>query len=333
MAKDNSVQCGSVCSSLQWPAIIAGMNLSDRSPHWPASSAIRSTLLPALALIVAATAWGSVWYPYRLLDQAGIAGGLASILTYGISFPLLLWLYRRSMRRWWGLWRSLLILGLVTGWTNLTYVLAVLDGEILRVMLLFYLAPVWTLILAWVMLGEVPDRRGYAVFALAVGGAWVMLDVGHGPPLPTSMGEWFGLGSGMGFALANVLSRRLAEVPEGVRSVWIFAGVLAVSLPVALWELGHTVPTDVVLALGRFESWGWIALIGVVLLTGTHAVQYGLARLPPSQGIVILLFELIVVAITGVMWAAEVIETREWIGGAMILAATLFTARGGHAHD
>jgi drug/metabolite transporter (DMT)-like permease len=286
-----------------------------------------SRLLPVLAILIAATAWGSVWYPYRLLNEAGIGGGLASILTYLPGLLVLWWLNARRSVAWWPLWRGLLFLALATGWTNLSYVLAVLHGEILRVMLLFYLAPVWTLLLAWWMLGERPDRRGYVVFVLALAGAWVMLDVGHGLPLPTNAGEWFGLGSGIGFALANILSRQLAVVPEGVRSLWIFVGVLVVSAPIALYELG--LPTAAASVAAIPDEWAWIGVIAVTLFLATHAVQFGLARISPNRVIVILLFELIVVAVTGVWWANEVISMNEWIGGVMILAATGVTAIGG----
>jgi len=283
-------------------------------------------LLPVFAILVAATAWGAVWYPYRVLNAGGLGGGLASILTYLPGLLLLWWLNGRRSGEWRHLWRGLLFLALATGWTNLSYVLAVLNGEILRVMLLFYLAPVWTLLLAWGWLGEVPDRRGYAVLFLALAGAWVMLDVGHGPPLPMNTGEWLGLASGMGFAVANILSRKLAVVPEGVRSLWIFVGVLTVSAPIALYEL--SLPTAAASLAAIPDLWAWIGLIAVTLFVATHAVQFGLARISPNRVIVILLFELIVVAVTGVWWADEVIELREWIGGAMILAATLVTASG-----
>lgn len=290
------------------------------------------SLLPVFALLIAAMAWGSVWYPYRLLNEVGIGGGLASILTYGLCLPFLWWLYGAQGQTYRRFWKGLLFLALATGWTNLSYVLAVLNGEILRVMLLFYLAPVWTLLLSWWMLGEAPDRRGYAVFVLALTGAWVMLDVGKGLPLPTHLGEWLGLGSGMGFALANVLTRQLAPVPVGVRSLWIFAGVSLVSLPAFAYEVTLPGAGAWFVALTDWNAWLWILLIAVVLFLATHAVQYGLAHIPPNRGIVILLFELIVVAVTGVWWADEAIEMNEWIGGVMILAATLVTA-GGKDHD
>ncbi|TSA20650.1 MAG: EamA/RhaT family transporter, partial [Betaproteobacteria bacterium] len=113
---------------------------------------------------------------------------------------------------------------------------------------------------------------------------------------------------------------------EGVRSLWIFVGVLTVSAPIALYEL--SLPTAAASLAAIPDLWAWIGLIAVTLFVATHAVQFGLARISPNRVIVILLFELIVVAVTGVWWADEVIELREWIGGAMILAATLVTASG-----
>ena len=39
-------------------------------------------------------------------------------------------------------------IGLSAGWTNLAYVLSVIDGKMARVLLLFYFAPLWTMMLA-----------------------------------------------------------------------------------------------------------------------------------------------------------------------------------------
>src|SRR5689334_23170116 len=64
-----------------------------------------------------------------------------------------------------------LLMGLSIGWSNLAYVLAILEGEVMRVLLLFYLAPLWTVPLARIVLGERLDRRGFIVMALAFAGA------------------------------------------------------------------------------------------------------------------------------------------------------------------
>lgn len=284
--------------------------------------------LAPLGLLTAATVWGIIWYPYRLLEQAGISGSLASLITYLIALvPVLIFcgrdfLRQREDRGW------LILVALVTGWTNLAYVLAVIHGEIMRVMLLFYLAPLWTVVFARFLLHERVNHFGYLVMGLSLAGAYVMLARNGGLPLPTNFAEWMGLSAGLAFAMANVLSRKLREVATGVRSLWVFFGVVAI----AAFPVGYEGGADV--AMAGLDTVHWLILIGIGLLLvfATFAVQYGLALTPANQAIVILLSELVVAAIASRILAGEVMDEREWIGGALIVAASLFSGRM-HKHD
>jgi drug/metabolite transporter (DMT)-like permease len=49
--------------------------------------------------------------------------------------------------------------------------------------------------------------------------------------------------------------------------------------------------------------------------------------------VVILLFELVVAAISSQWLAGEMMGPREWVGGAMIVAATLFSMKLEHKHE
>jgi hypothetical protein len=51
--------------------------------------------MPALALLAGASLWGVVWYPFRVLAQAGIDGLWSTFFTYGLSLALGLVLFRR----------------------------------------------------------------------------------------------------------------------------------------------------------------------------------------------------------------------------------------------
>jgi drug/metabolite transporter (DMT)-like permease len=279
--------------------------------------------LAPLALLVAATTWGLVWYPYRLLQEAGLTGSVASVLTYLVALPPLLILAMRQ-RLAEAQERGLLIaLALVVGWTNLAYVLAVIHGEVVRVMLLFYLAPLWTVPFARFLLHEHAGRNAWLVIALALAGAWVMLVGEGGVPLPHNAAEWLGLSAGMGFALSNVLTRRLKATPIVLRSLWVFAGVVTVSTLYATFE-GATPQAIRVLDV---SGWWLVGLIALALLLATFTVQYGLANTPANQAVVILLAELVVAALSSRWLAGEVMDSNEWIGGAMIIAASLISAR------
>jgi drug/metabolite transporter (DMT)-like permease len=282
---------------------------------------LSTSLLAPLSLVLAASVWGLVWYPYRVLEEAGLSGSVASLLTYLSGLPLLWFLASRSRvsdRSERGL---LLAMALTAGWTNLAYVLAVIHGEVMRVLLLFYLAPLWTVFFARFFLGEKAGRAAYLVIGLSVAGAYVMLSSAGGWPLPTNQAEWLGLSAGVGFALSNVLTRKISAAPIALRSLWVFAGVAGLSALNALYE-GNS--PAVVLSLD-IRAWLIVAGIVLALLLATFTVQYGLAHTPANRAIVILLSELVVAAVASRYLAGEAMDAREWIGGAMIVAATLFS--------
>jgi drug/metabolite transporter (DMT)-like permease len=56
-------------------------------------------------------------------------------------------------------------------------------------------------------------------------------------------------------------------------------------------------------------------------------VQYGLNYVPANRAIVIMLFELVVAAVAAYLLTDEILSIREWIGGAMIISASLFSAK------
>jgi drug/metabolite transporter (DMT)-like permease len=284
---------------------------------------LSSSILAPLSLIIAATVWGLVWYPYRLLEEAGISGSVASMLTYLVGLPFLLLLvdrhhlFARSER---GL---LLALAFTAGWTNLAYVLAVIHGEVMRVLLLFYLAPLWTVLFARLLLAERAGRMAFAVIGLSLAGAYVMLSKSGGLPLPTNAAEWLGLSAGVGFALTNVLTRKISSAPIALRSLAVFGGVVLLS---GLYALHEGSSLRILFALD-FQGWWMVVGIALVLLLAIFTVQYGLAHTPANRAIVILLSELVVAAIASRYLADEMMDPHEWIGGAMIVAATLFSGQ------
>jgi len=284
---------------------------------------LSSSILAPLSLIIAAPVWGLVWYPYRLLEEAGISGSVASLLTYLVGLPVLLLLvdrrhlFERSERV------LLLALALTAGWTNLAYVLAVIHGEVMRVLLLFYLAPLWTVFFAHLLLAEKAGRMAYAVIGLSFAGAYVMLSKSGGLPLPTNAAEWLGLSAGIGFALTNVLARKISSAPIALRSLAVFAGVVVLS---TLYALHEGSSPQIVFTLD-VQGWWLIVCIALALLLATFTAQYGLARTPANRAIVILLSELVVAAIASRYLADEKMDLQEWIGGTMIVAATLFSGQ------
>lgn len=278
------------------------------------------------SLVYAATLWGLVWYPFRLLNEAGVGGIASSFFTYAVPLLLLGWLHGRELGAARGRWLWLSALGLAAGWTNLAYVLGVLEGEVVRVLLLFYLSPLWTVLFSRFLLKEKLNRAGWAVMALAAGGALAMLWQPGEWPLPANRAEWLGLSAGVMFAASNVISRHLEGVTAGAKSVSVWLGVVVLTLA------GLALKPAELDFMATAGSNTWLLMLGVGLAIGsmTYAVQYGLARVPANQAIVIFLFELVVAAVAAYYLSHERMGVQEWIGAIMIITASLFS---GHMED
>ena len=283
----------------------------------------QNSRLAVWSLLAGALTWGVLWYPYRVLASQGVGGVLASVLTYAVALALALLIWHRQLGpvRPSGL---LLAIGLSGAACNLGYVLATLHGEVMRVLLLFYLAPLWTVLLARLWLGERLNRVGAGVVALSIAGAATMLwHPELGLPWPKNGAEWLGLGAGVLFACANVLSRKAESVSIAQKSTAIFAGAVVLGgllllLGVEPWAAG---------SVGA--NWGLLLGVGVVLLVINMVVQFGLGHSPANRAIVILLSELVFAALASWILAGEMMGLREWLGGGMIAAASLFSARVG----
>ncbi len=275
---------------------------------------------PTLALLAGASLWGVLWYPYRLLAQAGLDGIWSTVATYGVALVAGLIVFPREARVLARPSALAVLMGLSIGWSNLAYVLGVLEGEVMRVLLLFYLAPLWTVPLARLILDERADAARLAVMALAFAGAMVMLwHPETGMPVPATKAEWLGLSAGFLFALGNVLVRRLQEYGDAQKSILIWAGVTIAGLV-------H-LPQSRVAAGPAFElvvaNAGLVGVIAAALFGMSLAMQYGLSRLAANRAIVILLFELVVAAVASYWLAGEKMRMQDWVGGALIVGASL----------
>ena len=262
-----------------------------------------------------------IWYPFRILRDAGVDGIVSSTVTYTIAFVLGLVFFRRSFVRFSPSW-TLFWLTLASGACNLGYVLATLNGDVVRVLLLFYLAPLWTVLLSRLLLGERLSRVGGFVIARSLAGAATMLwHPRIGLPVPRDNADWLGLGAGLAFALFNVLSRRAEGVSIEVKSMVAFVGVVLVGVLLIFAGIGQPqIPSSV-------SVWVLLGVIGSVLLVANLVVQYGLARIVSNRATVIMLSEVGFAALASWLLADEVLALRDWVGGAMIVAASVFSAK------
>jgi drug/metabolite transporter (DMT)-like permease len=282
----------------------------------------QSRLLAVISLLVAATLWGVVWYPLRLLEQAGLMGAWSALVSYGAILCMFAWLFVRDAESLKQNALPLLMMGLSAGWCNVAFIMAVLDGNVVRVLLLFYLSPFWAVCLGWLLLDERLDARSLQVFVIAVTGALIMLwneDVGM--PWPRDEADWLAVSAGFFFALSNVFVRRTQQVSVMLKSACSWGGNVIVAL--AWIVISQTGMPDV-----APQVYGWAVLLGLAgFLVMSLTVFYGVTHMPVHRSAVILLFELVAGAVSSLLLTDEVVLMREWAGGGMIILAAWLAAR------
>jgi drug/metabolite transporter (DMT)-like permease len=288
------------------------------------SSNQQSRLLPVISLLFSATLWGVVWYPLRLLEQQGLAGMWSALLSFAAATTACLWVFIRERRLLVENFLPLLLMALAAGWCNVSFILAVLEGNVVRVLLLFYLSPFWAVCLGWLLLDERLDGKSLLVFVVAVSGAFIMLwDDSLGYPWPAGGADWLAVSSGFAFALSNVFVRKLQQVGVLLKSVSTWAAVVLIA---AVWIIlrGEAFPA---VSHGVVVAAVLLGLCGFLVMS--LAVIYGVTRMPVHRSAVILLFELVVGALSSLLLTDEVILSREWLGGGLIIFAAYVAA---HIH-
>jgi drug/metabolite transporter (DMT)-like permease len=296
---------------------------------------------PVLALVVNAFTWGVSWWPFRYLQSHGLHPLWATTIIYVLSALVIAAWRPRALRQLAGS-PALWLICLASGTTNATFNWAVSIGDVVRVVLVFYLMPVWALLLARVVLHEHLTRASFVRLALALGGAALVLSQGA-PPEGGGAGAQAATGrlvgavtlpdvlallGGFAFALNNVMLRREAARPEEGRALAMFVGgALVAGAAAATLSAGGAGAAVAVPWPAGPVAWLLPASgLALAFMASNLCLQYGAARLPAAATAVVMPSEVLFAALTAVWWGGAALHWSVLVGGAMILAAAIASA-------
>jgi drug/metabolite transporter (DMT)-like permease len=283
-----------------------------------------SAIAPALGLLLNAFVWGVSWWPFRELQALGLHPLWATALVYLVAMVLLL-AFRRSAWRGFGSEPLLWWLMATAGLTNVGFNWAVTVGDVVRVVLLFYLMPAWTVLLAWPLLGEKPTLLSLTRLALALAGVLIVLGTaGSFWPVPESLADWLALLGGFCFALTNILLRKLQRVDATARILAMFAGGAAMAGCAAI--LGGLLGQVPALPAPQM-AWAGVGIaLGIGFLAANVGLQYGASRMHAHATALIMLSEIVFASLSSIALGAAEMNARTALGGALILAAAAWSA-------
>jgi len=283
--------------------------------------------LPILALLCNALIWGLSWWPLRLMQGAGLHPLWATALMFTMITTVLV-LVRPQAVRWVARTPSLWLLVLVAGLTNICFNWAITIGDVVRVVILFYLMPAWSILLAWRFLGERPTGGALLRLLLAFGGVVLVLwpadgDLGHFTR-GFSLADALALMGGFMFAATNVALRRLRDEPTQARVLAMFAGGALMGLAVAA---GGTSLGAVSALPDAAPAWIVpVVLWGTALMLANWALQFGATRLPAGTTALVMLCEVLFASGSSVLAGAAQPSASTWAGGALIISVSLLAA-------
>ena len=282
------------------------------------------SFLPVLALVFNAFVWGVSWWPFRQLHGAGLHPLWATALVFTLAVLGLL-LARPGVFTRTRAYPALWLLALSSGLTNVAFNWAVTVGDVVRVVLLFYLMPAWSVLLAWRVLGERPTRTAVLRLVMAFAGV-VLVMVPADTSLQRLVGHLSGadllaLAGGFCFALTSVTLRRLHRVPSESRMLALFGGgALMTTASACTGLLVGFVPALPAPA----TSWVVLALLlAAAFLLTNYALQFGAARLAAGTTALIMLSEVVFASVSSVLLAGTVLDARTVLGGSLIVSAAL----------
>jgi len=292
-------------------------NLSSQSNQ---VATLRIETAAKLACAFSGLVWGMMWVPLRTLEARGISGVWALLLFYIIPFALILpviaWRWRQSFTSF-----RPTLLGLMSAFGLVAYSLALIETEVIKAMLLFYLTPLWSTLLARVFLGEPITPIRWLSLLCGLSGMWIVLASDSGLPWPENRGDWAALTSGLVWAVtANVLraDNGRTKTPELWAHNLFWSAIMIVIFIQVSGVSWSNMPS---LQSYAGQLWWLVPSVILVLMLGIYATVWGAPKLNP--GVVGLLFmtEISVGAVTAALWSGEAFGWREIVGILLITGA------------
>ena len=251
----------------------------------------------------------------------GLDGHSVSLTAYSVvaivSLPFI-WRERAQCRQE---WHYLLLIGLFFGAANVALTYALMAGSVVRVMLLFFLLPVWGILGGAIFLSERIGLRRIVAVLLSLMGVVVILGAADALSTPLSMADLFALIAGVTYTAGGITNRKAQTLPMLSRTLISFVGCALIAL-LALMFSKPELP-----ALSAM-NWLWLGLFaGVWLLGATLLTTYGVTHVQASRAAVFQVVELLVAVTSAVLIGGEALSAHEYLGAALIVGAALIESR------
>ncbi|MFK7940703.1 MAG: DMT family transporter [Roseovarius sp.] len=279
------------------------------------SGSDHTSTLAVLMAFISALLWGVWWIPIRWLNTQGLDAAWASLaMNAGAALAVLAWIILRRLPL--RLDKRTVMGALLVGVAASTYSVAVNLSDVVRVILLFYLAPAWSKIIEWAFLGKGWGWVSTATVGLSLIGAYLVL--GASLSLANfNAGDVLALLSGISWAVGATLVFTSKPAHAATLSFAAALSAAAISGAFLVFASGTFVTGEANPAsIGMGAGLGAIYVLPILLLT-----MWSAQKLTPAVLTFLLTAEILSGVISSTLMLDEPFGLLQAIGAALILAA------------
>ncbi len=272
-------------------------------------------LIPVASAGIAAVIWGIWWVPIRALEALGLQGAWAGLVMNSGALLLAL-IVLAVLRKGLVLDRRALMGAALVGVAVSTYSTALTYTDVVRAVLLFYVAPVWSKLIEWAFLKLPWHWTSSVALGAALLGAYLVLggDVSLGS---LNFGDVMVRVSGVAWAAGASLVFAGGKPSALVLTTVTMAATVLVTLPFAF---GIGAPVIAEGEAGRVI--GLAALFGAIYVLPIMAMTLWAAqRLAPATITFLLSAEILSGVISGALLLDEPFGWMQGVGAALIILA------------
>ena len=272
-----------------------------------------------LIIFLASSFWGVLWVPMRHIEAMGLSGLWVVVLFHFLPALAMLPLIVRtapSSRRDWG---RAAVAGALMGAGFALYALGLVVASVTKTVILFYMTPIWSTVIAYFVLRERAGWGRWLAIAAALVGCALVTGVNR-DELRFDPADLLGLLSGLFWALGSVMIRRY----DGLNFVhvsflqYLFGGIMAL---LAALYLGDPIPQ--LNAFLQAISPAFLASV-VVFLPSVLLIFRIMQYVSPGLVGILMLSEALVAAVSAAFWLGETLSSTQWIGVGAILTTGVF---------
>jgi drug/metabolite transporter (DMT)-like permease len=272
-----------------------------------------------LIIFLASSFWGVLWVPMRHIEAMGLSGLWVVVLFHFLPALAILPLIVKtasSSRRDWG---RAAVAGALMGAGFALYALGLVVASVTKTVILFYMTPIWSTVIAYFVLRERAGWRRWLAIAAALMGCALVTGVSR-DELRFDPADLLGLLSGLFWALGSVVIRRYDALNFVTVSFlqYLFGGIMAL---LAALYFGDPIPQ--LNALLQAIPPAFLASV-VLFLPSVLLIFRIMQYVSPGLVGILMLSEALVAAVSAAFWLGETLSSMQWIGVGAILTTGVF---------